>query len=266
MTKENTKRAYWIMSTKGGVGKTQLSRCLVDYARRNEHPLAVFNADTQVAQLKTIYGKSGDDPYTGVMSLNIRNKTDKGMLVDLLETYNETDMLIDFPGGVVTELEAIVDSIDVLIEAYNAYGYEVVVVIPINTEASSLQSLKTITEYFGNMVSYVIVKNLKDLEVYNIRSNEIPEFKLFEHSDGGKSKSYREILEQGGAFVTAMPALNSDCNEKIDKYALTFQAIKDVRITDSNVLPKEFKIVERSKIGSFISQMDEFVCAPILGV
>jgi len=170
-----SRTAVWTFSVKGGVGKTTWARGLRALARAAGQPIAAYDGDgmrgglTRYEALRTVEGELLDpsgrhflmlqDALEGVVPFYMRDPAQRDMLLNVIDTSFQT-FLIDFPGDIEREIEEIVGATREVIRVYRESGVDVVVVIPITTEPTSINSIEVALDAFEDMVRYIVVKNL----------------------------------------------------------------------------------------------------------
>lgn len=203
------KRAIFVVSQKGGSGKSTFSRALLDYSRfQNDQRVAAFDADGNVGQLLQYYGRRDEqgkqDPLDGVFPFDIRDAIQRDNVINALD-YEADMLLFDFPGGAVDALQNILQSergITALAEEYHRAGYAVTVAIVISNILASANNVIRIMNTFGPDFNYLAVKNL-------FFGNE-DDFLFFDgftdpegNTVGGKGRS--KLLESGGNVISLPP-------------------------------------------------------------
>ena len=169
-----SRTAVWTFSVKGGVGKTTWARGLRALARAAGQPIAAYDGDgmrgglTRYEALRTVEGELLDpsgrhflmlqDALEGVVPFYMRDPAQRDMLLNVIDTSFQT-FLIDFPGDIEREIEEIVGATREVIRVYRESGVDVVVVIPITTEPTSINSIEVAFDAFEDMVRYIAAKN-----------------------------------------------------------------------------------------------------------
>lgn len=222
------KRAIFILSQKGGSGKTTFSRALLDHLRLTRGlTVAAFDADGAVGQLLQYYGSRDgagrllvpQDPLTGVGVFNLRRSEERGMVVDALDCGADT-LLFDFPAGSLDELDRVEGEagVEAVLDEYDREGWRVTVVVVVSNVQSSAGNVLAAIDTFGDRVDYVAVKNL----FYG----KPEDFLFFDGFTGADGQLYggqaREALTRHGGAVIAMPALAGRAYALCDLYCLGF--------------------------------------------
>ncbi len=222
------KRAIFVMSQKGGSGKTTFARALLDHLRLGRgRGVAAFDADGQVGQLLQFYGRrdalgalaATQDPLTGVGVFDLRRAQERGMVVDALDIGAET-LLFDFPAGCLDDLRFVVEGggIAAMLDEFAREGYRVTVAVVISNVQASAGNVLAAMDAFGDRADYVAVKNL-------FYGNP-DDFLFFDGFTGADGHFYggqaREALVARGGRIVAMPALPGRAYALCDMYCLGF--------------------------------------------
>jgi len=165
------RRAIFVLSQKGGPGKSTFSRALLDVLRCDRNmTVGAFDADGNVGQLLQYYGERVEngrlipdqDPIRGDFPFDIRDKVARDNVVNALDLDADV-LLFDLPGGAVDSLTTIIkaeNGIKALVQEYRDAGVAITIVIVMSiVHASASNVVKTIN-LFGPDVDYVAVKNL----------------------------------------------------------------------------------------------------------
>ncbi|KHK01250.1 nucleotide-binding protein [Desulfovibrio sp. TomC] len=223
------RRAIFILSQKGGSGKSTFSRALLDHLRRVRGlPVAAYDADGQVGQLLQHYGArdarggllAPQDPLFGVASFDLRQAAQRGMVLDALDVPAPI-LLFDFPAGCLGDLGRVVGGgrgMAPLLDAFEAEGVRLTVVVVISNVQASTHNVLAAMEAFGDRVDYVVVKNC----FYG----QPEDFLFFDGFTGADGLAYggqaREALARRGGVVFALPALPGREYALCDLYSLGF--------------------------------------------
>jgi hypothetical protein len=228
------RRAIFVLSQKGGPGKSTFSRAMLDVLRCDRNTaVGAFDADGNVGQLLQYYGERDEKgrlipdqaPLRGVFPFDIRDKVGRDNVVNALD-LDANVLLFDLPGGAVDTLTTIIkaeNGIQALVQEYRNAGVAITIVIVMSiVHASASNVVKTIN-MFGADVDYVAVKNLF--------FGEPEDFLFFDGftdvqgiTIGGRGKA---LLQQHQGELITMPQLRGREYALLDLYNLGFsQALK----------------------------------------
>ena len=249
------KKAFFIVSQKGGVGKTTFSRALLDYLRRQEGPRSVaFDADPKIAQLAAAYGlKDGAgeydpaqnlaDPFGGVIVFDVRDEKRIELMANALD-MNADLLLFDMPGGSIDDMRKLFGNLERFIDEYRSMDYEIIVCMVINHLFASARNIETVLDLWGDDVKYVVVKNLGQAKA--------DEFVFFDGADMSLTKragSPAERIKKLGGIVIDMPELPRDTYAMLDADALPFSQAAEASVSS-------YSRTHRSRIGYWMKDMD----------
>lgn len=223
------KKAIFVLSQKGGVGKTTFSRALLDYLRYPEDgsapktSVAAFDGDKNIAQLADAYGLKANgeyshlansaNPFDGVMLFDARTKKGAEAMASALDLGADI-LLFDLPGGSVDDMKTVFGNTERFLDEYRENGYEIWVMIVINHLFASAKNIRTVTDVWGASARYVVVKNLGQAEEDH--------FVFFDGPEAERAGEPARLIESLGGCVISMPSLDPDTYAKIDADAITF--------------------------------------------
>ena len=229
--KATGKKAIFVVSEKGGVGKTTFARGWLEVARSRGRVVSAHDADGSVGQLRRFYGsrpagalspEEVQDPKVGVGYFDIHHIDIKQGRDRLIEAMN-TDaplLLIDLPGGSLHEVERVFGDFGLFVETYKSDGWEIVIVIVIDHLMTPARSVFDSIRSFGDGVKYVVVKNLAIAD-----ASEFLVFDGYKDEKGvDKYGKASKLLAQKGGQVICMPRLEPRTFALIDVDSLTFGA------------------------------------------
>lgn len=238
------KRAIFVISGKGGPGKSFFSRGLLDIFRTDGIECAAYDADGGVGSLLTYYGTQDgtrnplheQDPMDGVGYFSIKSERERDSILAPLDTQAK-NILIDLPGGSIEHFVGVLGGPREIFREYKKEGYTPYLAIVITTERPSVADVIQCIELFGDEPKYVVVKNLHD--------GDADQFRYFDGADrdgraeGGAGK--RRLEEMGGTVVE-MPELYKRTKREISWHRLTFAGAETGRDLDR---------ADRSRVASF---------------
>lgn len=238
----NNKHAIFVVSQKGGVGKTTWSRAYLDLARKDGLSVAAYDADGQVGQLFQYHGTRTNgvldkiqDPLTGVKYFDVRNEKQRDEIINAANTKADI-ILMDMPGGSVQEMAKILgdtnkDTIEdkkeasqALVAQYVQQGYDIYIVVVISNVISSVRTVTETINLFGSEAKYIVVKN----EAFG-NADDFSVFDGYEDAQGKKrhGKGKESLLKVGGQVIV-MPRMHPNTYGMIDVESIPFTKVKDL--------------------------------------
>jgi hypothetical protein len=221
-TSELKKKAYFVISNKGGVGKTTVAKLIAQKMRAMPGVKSILvDGDVGVQGVSSVYGLTDGagnyslalnkaKPFGGVLQVDARGNAEA---VSNQLNYKADLYLNDFPGG-LTDPAPIFGDAKSLIDEFNREGIEVVVVIVVSHDrASSAGVLKAMNEW-GQGARFVVVKNLGHAAKENFHFLEGSFAKML----GYPAKTAIEM----GAVVTEMPGLDDVSLQTMEVLGLPF--------------------------------------------
>lgn len=215
---------------KGGVGKTTLSRVLLDYFARRNIMFRAFDTEWPRGTLKRFY------PSTTEV-VDMTNVAHQMKLLDTLESANVRVSLVDLKAGNLSMVLDIFDRIGVLEAARSgAFGLSLFHVV-----GPAISSLEEIGE---------IAKYVKDID-YIVARNFINETNFFEWDE----KTYKRYFAGVSAMAEIeLPKLNEMAYEQVDLASVTFRDFVDNRAANGEA--GNFSFVLRGYVRKWIAEID----------
>lgn len=258
------KRAIFIVSQKGGSGKSTFSRALLDHLRHTRgQAVAAFDGDGTVGQLVQHYGSRDQqgkldavqNPLEGVGVFDLRRREECGVVVDALDSEAQT-LLFDFPAGCLGDMGRVMGEAGVgpMLDEYDREGYRITVAVVISNIQASAGNVLAAMDIFRDRVDYAVVKNL----FYG----KPEDFLFFDGFTGADGLLYggqaREALTRRSGKVVNMPALPGREYALCDMYCLGFS-----QATQHPVLRRS----ERGAVAYFLKEFGAVVdaAAPFFG-
>lgn len=259
------KKAIFVMSQKGGVGKSTFARGLLDHLRRykpngSDTPAKTiaFDLQPEVNQLGIAYGLKKDNgraemvyddaanlsnPFAGVLSLSLREDKDVEMLGEALD-YGADILLFDLPGGSIDEMKSVFGTLQKFVGEYRSAGYEIVVAMALSYLAASSAGVAEIMNVWGPSVKYVAVLNLGQA------ARE--DFIFF---DGERAERFgypKERIESSGGLVIEMPAIQQSTFAMVDADGVSFTQAAD---SDAAIYSRTHRVRVRSWLEAMDAQI-----------
>jgi hypothetical protein len=215
---------------KGGVGKTTMSRFLLDYFARKNILTRAFDTENPRGTLKRFY-----PDITEIVDLS--NVAHQMKILDTLETANVPVTLVDFKAGNLSYALETFERIGVLEAARNGQ-FDLGLFHVIGPSIASLDEIGEIAHYLQG-VQYVLARNF------------INETNFFEWDDATQRKYFSKIPKAQEIYV---PKLNEMAYEQVDLANVTFRDFIDNREADG--APGKFSFVLRGYVRKWSSEID----------
>lgn len=255
------KRAIFVASVKGGVGKTLFSRGVLDRFRRTQRKCAAYDCDAEVGQLMQYYGTRSEtasgsrtlvrdqDPLVGVRPLNILKPKDRDRLFSALDLDADV-ILYDLPGGLMKEVtksfgDSEIQGGEAMVTMYNEAGYAVTVAVVITPFRKAILAVSEAMATFGPGAEYLVIVNrfFGDDEDYA-------------RWDAGETK--KRLLKTGGKIIE-LPKIQTGTLALLDEHNLSFMKARDE--------VRKLSRLEVSRVQLWMRLMDEelFRASDLLG-
>jgi hypothetical protein len=216
---------------KGGVGKTTVSRALLDFFARKNVLTRAFDTENPRGTLKRFYPGSAEIVDLGNVAHQMR-------ILDTMETANVPVTVVDLKAGNLSYALEVFDRIGVL-EAARAGAFNLGLFHVIGPSIASLDEIAEIAHYMQG-VSYVVARNF------------INETNFFEWDEATQQKYFAAIPK---AQEIAVPKLNEMAYEQVDLAGVTFRNFIDNRAADGS--HGKFSFVLRGYVRKWCSEIDE---------
>ncbi len=216
---------------KGGVGKTTVSRALLDFFARKNVLTRSFDTENPRGTLKRFYPASAE-------IIDLTNVAHQMRLLDTMETANVPVTIVDLKAGNLSYALETFDRIGVL-EAARAGVFNLGLFHVIGPSIASLDEIAEIANYLQG-VSYVVARNF------------INETNFFEWDAATQRKYFAAIPK---AQEIAVPKLNEMAYEQVDLAGVTFKDFIDNHASDGS--PGKFSFVLRGYVRKWCSEIDE---------
>ena len=215
---------------KGGVGKTTISRALLDFFVRKSVLSRAFDTENPRGQLKRFY-----PGLTEVIDLG--NVAHQMKMLDTLETANVPVTLVDLKAGNMSYALDMFERIGVL-EAARGGMFNLGLFHVIGPSIASLDEMGEIAKYMQG-VNYVVARNF------------INETNFFEWDQNTHRKYFAQIPK---AQEIDIPKLNEMAYEQVDLSGVTFKDFIENRAADGQ--PGKFSFVLRGYVRKWCSEID----------
>jgi hypothetical protein len=216
---------------KGGVGKTTVSRALLDFFARKNVLTRSFDTENPRGTLKRFYPSSAEIVDLGNVAHQMR-------ILDTMETANVPVTVVDMKAGNLSYALDIFERIGVL-EAARGGAFNLGLFHVIGPSIASLDEIGEIAPYL-NGVNYIVSRNF------------INETNFFEW-DAATQRKYFDAIPK--AQEIAVPKLNEMAYEQVDLAGVTFKDFIENRAADGT--PGKFSFVLRGYVRKWCSEIDE---------
>ena len=216
---------------KGGVGKTTVSRILLDYFARKNILTRAFDTENPRGSLKRFYPSAAE-------IIDLENVAHQMKVLDTLETANVPVTLVDLKAGGLSYALDIFERIGVL-EAARAGQFTLGLFHIVGSSIASLDEIGEIAKYL-NGVDYVVARNF------------INETNFFEWDEATTQKYFSAIPK---AQEIDIPKLNEMAYEQVDVAGVTFKDFIDNRTADGQ--DGKFSFVLRGYVRKWCSEIDQ---------
>ncbi len=216
---------------KGGVGKTTMSRTILDYCARKNVLTRAFDTEVPRGSLHRFYPN-----ITEVIDLS--NVAHQMRVLDTMETANVPVTVVDLKAGNLSYSLDLFERIGVLEAARNGQ-FTLGLVHVIGSSIASLDEIAEISKYLAG-VEYVLARNT------------INETNFFEWDDATYRKYFSAIPKSQEIII---PKLNEMAYEQVDVAGVTFRDFIDNRNADGSV--GKFSFVLRGYVRKWCSEIDD---------
>lgn len=216
---------------KGGVGKTTVSRSLLDYFARKNVLTRAFDTEIPRGSLHRFY-----PTITEIIDLN--NVAHQMRVLDTMESANVPVTVVDLRAGNLSYSLDLFERIGVL-EAARGGMFTLGLFHVVGSSIASLDEIGEISKYLHG-IEYVLTRNT------------INETNFFEWDE----TTYRKYFSQiASTQEISIPKLNEMAYEQVDLSGVTFKDFIDNRTTDGNAA--KFSFVLRGYVRKWVAEIDE---------
>ena len=216
---------------KGGVGKTTISRALLDFLVRKNVLARAFDTEFPRGTLRRFYPNSTE-------IIDLTNVAHQMKVLDTLETANVPLTLVDLKAGNLTYALDLFERIGVL-EAARGGMFNLGLFHVIGPSITSLDEIAEISKYMQG-VQYVVTRNF------------INETNFFEWDQTTHKKYFAQIPK---AQEIDIPKLNEMAYEQVDLAGVTYKDFIENRAADGQ--PGKFSFVLRGYVRKWCAEIDE---------
>jgi hypothetical protein len=224
---------------KGGVGKTTVSRSLLDYFARKNILTRAFDTENPRGSLHRFY-----PGITEIIDLN--NVAHQMRVLDTMETANVPVTVVDLKAGNLSYSLDLFERIGVLEAARNG-AFTLGLFHVVGPSIASLDEIGELSKYLQG-VEYVLTRN------------SINETNFFEWDETTYRKYFSQIAK---TQEISIPKLNEMAYEQVDVAGVTFKDFIENHASDGN--QGRFSFVLRGYVRKWCSEIDaEFAHVKIL--
>ena len=216
---------------KGGVGKTTMSRALLDYLERNNVLARAFDTENPRGTLNRFY------PAKAAI-IDLANVADQMRILDTMDSCPEQVTIVDLKAGNLTAALDVFDRIGVL-EAAKDGHFNLALMHVVGPSIASLDEMNEVAKYTSGL-DYVVARNF------------INETNFFEWDETTYNKYFARLPN---AKEIEVPKLNEMAYEQVDLAGVTFSdfiANKTAAGEDAN-----FSFVLRGYVRKWLRDIDE---------
>jgi hypothetical protein len=216
---------------KGGVGKTTVSRALLDFFARKNVLTRAFDTENPRGTLKRFYPAQAE-------IIDFANVAHQMKVLDTIETANVPVTIVDLKAGNMSYALDIFSRIGALEAARNG-AFNLGLFHVIGPSIASLDEIAEISHYL-NGVNYIVTRNF------------INETNFFEWDQATQRKYF---AKNSKAQEINVPKLNEMAYEQVDLSGVTFKDFIDNRAADGS--DGKFSFVLRGYVRKWCSEIDE---------
>lgn len=215
---------------KGGVGKTTISRALLDHLHRNNVLARAFDTENPRGTLQRFYPN-----ITEIIDLH--NVADQMKVLDTLETAKVPVTVVDLKAGNLSYALDTFEKIGVLQAARDGM-FEMGLIHVVGPAIASLDELQEVTKYVHG-IDYIVARNF------------INETNFFEWDEKTYQRYFQNVNE---AREIEIPKLNEMAAEQVDLANVTYKNFIDNK--DAEGKPANFSFVLRGYVKKWCDDLD----------
>jgi hypothetical protein len=215
---------------KGGVGKTTMSRALLDFFARKNILTRAFDTENPRGSLHRFYPANTE-------IIDLGNVAHQMRVLDTMETANVPVTIVDLKAGNLSYSLDLFERIGVLEAARNGM-FTMGLFHVVGPSIASLDEIGEIAKYLSG-IQYVVARN------------SINETNFFEWDEATYRKYFSQIAKTQEISV---PKLNEMAYEQVDVAGVTFKDFIDNRAADGS--QGKFSFVLRGYVRKWCSEID----------
>ena len=195
---------------KGGVGKTTISRFMMDYLARHNILARGFDTENPRGTLNRFYPAN-------TKIIDLADVADQMAVLDTLDSDSANVTVVDLKAGNLSYALDLFDRIGVL-EAARDGKFDLALVHVVGPSIASLDEINEVTKYVRNL-DYVIARNF------------INETNFFEWDEKTFKKYFADL---NSAHEMVVPKLNEMAYEQVDLAGVTYKDFIDNKAPDGS--------------------------------
>lgn len=215
---------------KGGVGKSTLSRLLLDYFERRELQCRAFDTEHPRGTLNRFYSQITD-------IIDLEAVADQMKVLDTMDDAAQRVTVVDLKAGVLSSVLETFERIGVIDAARNGQ-YDLGLFHVVGPSVASLEEMAEIAKYTHG-IQYIVARNF------------INETSFFEWDDSTYKKYFSDLQN---AQEMDIPKLNEMAYEAVDLAGATFSDFVDNRTAAGD--PAGFSFVLRGYVKKWRTDVD----------
>ena len=216
---------------KGGVGKTTVSRALLDYFERNNVLARAFDTENPRGTLNRFYPSKAN-------IIDLSNVADQMQILDTMEGAPENVTVVDLKAGNLSVALDIFDRIGVL-QAARDGDFDLGLLHVVGPSIASLDEMNEVAKYTKGL-EYVVARNF------------INETNFFEWDETTYNKYFARLPN---AHEIEVPKLNEMAYEQVDLSGVTFSDFISNKNSDGEDV--NFSFVLRGYVRKWIADLDK---------
>ncbi|MEP1208656.1 MAG: hypothetical protein ABJM29_15100 [Rhizobiaceae bacterium] len=215
---------------KGGVGKTTLSRALLDYLERNNVLVRAFDTENPRGTLNRFYP-------TKATVIDLSDVADQMRILDTMESAAEQVTVVDLKAGNLSTALNIFERIGVLQAAKDGM-FDLGLMHVVGPSIASLDEMNEVAKY-TNGLDYVVARNF------------INETNFFEWDETTYNKYFARLPN---AKEIEVPKLNEMAYEQVDLSGVTFTDFTNNKMANGD--DANFSFVLRGYVRKWLNDID----------
>ena len=223
---------------KGGTGKSTFMRLLATWLQENGIEALLIDADDENGTLKRFFPQA--------VTIEPRRRKSYDAIVNFAESGQHPMMLLDLKAGVGFDM--LNWFADVPFDELQAMEVSMVCVGVVTSSPDSVSSFLRWVNFLGKRVKYVVVRNLKDSDAWELKPELVP---IPEYDKTKQALDFRKIYRPA---TVVLPRLDPEYQSELERLNLT---IRDVLAKHPNTPPALNSLIVRSKLRNYQARLYE---------